>query len=94
MPKIQWTDLPPALRNHLFDRLRDRKITVEELYGQERGRIYFLGIGDSRKNRSVPFSWLVPFRLASPLCGEDGLEASLDQAGAAQSEVFRKGIRA
>ena len=32
MPKIQWTDLPPALRAHLFDRLRDRKITVEDLY--------------------------------------------------------------
>jgi len=32
VPKIQWTDLPPALRNHLFDRLRDRKITVEDLY--------------------------------------------------------------
>ena len=32
MPKIQWTDLPPALREHLFDRLRDRKITVEDLY--------------------------------------------------------------
>lgn len=32
MPKIQWTDLPPALREHLFDRLRERKITVEDLY--------------------------------------------------------------
>jgi hypothetical protein len=32
VPKIQWTDLPPALRDHLFDRLRDRKITVEDLY--------------------------------------------------------------
>ena len=32
MPKIQWTNLPPALRDHLFDRLRDRKITVEDLY--------------------------------------------------------------
>ena len=32
MPKIQWTDLPTALRDHLFDRLRDRKITVEDLY--------------------------------------------------------------
>lgn len=32
MPKIPWTDLPPALRDHLFDRLRDRKITVEDLY--------------------------------------------------------------
>jgi hypothetical protein len=32
LPKIQWSDLPPALRDHLFDRLRDRKITVEDLY--------------------------------------------------------------
>lgn len=32
MPKIQWKDLPPALRDHLFDRLCDRKITVEDLY--------------------------------------------------------------
>ena len=32
MPKIQWTNLPPALRDHLFDRLRDRKITAEDLY--------------------------------------------------------------
>src|SRR5436309_2601286 len=32
MPKIQWTGLPPALRDHLFDRLRERKITAEDLY--------------------------------------------------------------
>ena len=32
MPKIQWSDLPPALRQHLFDRLEERKITVEDLY--------------------------------------------------------------
>lgn len=32
MPKIQWTDLPRPLRDHLFDRLRDRKITAEDLY--------------------------------------------------------------
>ena len=32
MPKIQWSDLPPALRDHLFDRLRDRKIAAEDLY--------------------------------------------------------------
>jgi hypothetical protein len=32
MPKIQWTDLPPALRDHLFERLRERKITGEDLY--------------------------------------------------------------
>jgi hypothetical protein len=32
MPKIQWQKLPPALREHLFDRLRERKITVDDLY--------------------------------------------------------------
>ena len=32
MPKIQWTNLPPALRDHLFERLRERQITVEVLY--------------------------------------------------------------
>lgn len=32
MPKIEWSSLPPALRNHLFDRLRDRKITADDLY--------------------------------------------------------------
>ena len=32
MPKIQWTDLPPALRDHLFDRLRERKISADDLF--------------------------------------------------------------
>jgi hypothetical protein len=32
MPKIRWTDLPPALRDHLFERLRERKISAEDLY--------------------------------------------------------------
>ncbi len=32
MPKIQWTNLPAALRDHLFERLRDREISGEDLY--------------------------------------------------------------
>ena len=32
MPRIRWSGLPPALRDHLFDRLRERKITTEDLY--------------------------------------------------------------
>ena len=32
MPKIEWTKLPSALRDHLFDRLAERKITAEDLY--------------------------------------------------------------
>ena len=32
MPKIQWAGLPLALRDHLFERLAERKISVEDLY--------------------------------------------------------------
>ncbi len=32
MPKIQWTNLPPSLRDHLLERLRERKIQAEGLY--------------------------------------------------------------
>jgi len=32
VPKIEWSGLPTALRNHLFERLRDRKITADDLY--------------------------------------------------------------
>ena len=32
MPKIRWTDLPPMLRDHLFDRVADRRISIEDLY--------------------------------------------------------------
>jgi hypothetical protein len=32
MPKIEWMNLPQALRDHLFDRLSERKFTAEDLY--------------------------------------------------------------
>jgi len=32
MPIIQWTDLPLELREHLFERARERKISIEDLY--------------------------------------------------------------
>ena len=32
MPKIRWTDLPPSLRQHLFDRVADHQISAEDLY--------------------------------------------------------------
>lgn len=32
MPKIaSWGELPPAVRQHLADRMRDRKISIEDL---------------------------------------------------------------
>jgi len=38
MPRIQWTGLPEALRSHLFDRLRERQITADDLYELKRWR--------------------------------------------------------
>lgn len=32
MPKIRWTNLPPSLRQHLFDRVAERQIAAEDLY--------------------------------------------------------------
>jgi len=30
MPKIRWKDLPPTLREHLIERLRERKVSASE----------------------------------------------------------------
>ena len=35
MPKIQWLNLPPQLRQHLFDRARERQITMDDLFALE-----------------------------------------------------------
>jgi hypothetical protein len=32
MPTIQWQNLPTELRDHLFDRRRERKISADDLY--------------------------------------------------------------
>jgi len=32
MPKVQWTSLPAPLRDHPFERLRERKISAADLY--------------------------------------------------------------
>ena len=37
MPKIQWTGLPAALRDHLFDRLRERKSQQKTFTSSKRG---------------------------------------------------------
>ena len=31
MPRIQWTDLPVALRDHLFERAAERQISTPDL---------------------------------------------------------------
>ena len=38
MPKIKWVDLPPQLRQHLFERAKERSITMEYLFALEEWR--------------------------------------------------------
>ena len=62
MPKIRWKDLPPALPEHLFERLRDRKINAGDLYELKLSResepeapeATILGVKRSRPVPSLP----------------------------------------
>jgi len=38
MPKIKWRDLPPDLLRHLFDRAKEREISMEDLFALEEWR--------------------------------------------------------
>jgi len=40
MPKIQWLDLPRELREHLFLRFKERKLTKEDLFALEEWRMH------------------------------------------------------
>jgi hypothetical protein len=61
MPKIQWLDLPPQLRQHLFDRAKERQITMHDLFALEEWR---------RHSPDVPGSpWYKDFE-SFKLCGE------------------------
>jgi hypothetical protein len=31
MPKVQWDELPAAIRDHLLDRARERKLSFDDL---------------------------------------------------------------
>jgi hypothetical protein len=35
MPRIQWLDLPAALRQHLFDRAKEREISMQDIFALE-----------------------------------------------------------
>ena len=61
MPKIQWLDLPPQLRQHLFDRAKARQITMQDLFALEEWR---------RHSPDVPDGpWYKDFG-SFKLCGE------------------------
>jgi hypothetical protein len=61
MPKLKWLDLPPDLRRHLFDRAKERSITMEDLFALEEWR---------RHSPDVPEGpWFKNFG-SFKLCGE------------------------
>jgi hypothetical protein len=61
MPKIKWLDLPPHLREHLFDRAKERSIGEEDLFALEEWR---------RHSPDVPEGhWYKDFG-SFKLCGE------------------------
>jgi hypothetical protein len=37
MPKIQWLNLPVALRQHLFDRAKEREISMQDIFALKNG---------------------------------------------------------
>jgi hypothetical protein len=38
MPRIQWRDLFPELLRHLFDRAKEREISMDDLFAPEEWR--------------------------------------------------------
>ena len=38
MPKIQWLDLPSSLRQHLFERAKEREISMKDIFALEEWR--------------------------------------------------------
>jgi len=61
MPVIKWTDLPPHLRHHLFDRAKSREITVEDLFALQEWQRHSPEVPDGR--------WYKDFG-SFKLCGE------------------------
>ena len=61
MPEIQWTDLPLALRDHLFERAAERKIAGTELHQL---KLWRESEPDAPEGR-----WFTDFG-SFPICGE------------------------
>jgi hypothetical protein len=61
MPKIQWLDLPPQIREHLMDRASERRITMADLFALEEWRKHSPDVPDGK--------WFKDFG-SFKLCGE------------------------
>lgn len=51
MPKIRWLGRPVPLRQHLFDRAKERNITMEDLFALEEGRRHSPEVPEGRWNK-------------------------------------------
>lgn len=51
MPKIKWRDLPPDLLSHLFDRAKERDISMEDLFALEEWRKHSPAAPNARNDR-------------------------------------------
>jgi hypothetical protein len=61
MPKIEWLNLPPQLREHLLDRAKERHITMDDLFALEEWRKHSPDVPDGK--------WFKNFG-SFKLCGE------------------------
>jgi hypothetical protein len=61
MPKIKWRDLPAQLTQHPFDRAKERKITMEDLFALREWRTHSPDVPEGR--------WYKDFG-SFKLCGE------------------------
>ena len=61
MPAMHWRNLPPDLLRHLFDRAKERKISIEDLFALEEWRKHSPEAPDGR--------WYKDFA-SFKLCGE------------------------
>ena len=61
MPEIQWSGLPVQLREHLFDRAKERQISLDDLQALQEWRLHSPEVPEG--------SWYKDFG-SFKLCGE------------------------
>ena len=74
MPKVKWKDLPPQLRQHLFDRAKERKISMEDLFALEEWRMHSPDVPEGQWYKEE--DWYAAAR--SPPRSGAGLKAAMD----------------
>jgi len=85
MPRIRWTNLPPVLRQHLFDRVADRQICPEDLY-----RLKLWRETESEASDRSSYKDFGPFKI----CGEGEFPKTFLLKGqAAKGKTSKRGFQ-